>query len=77
MNHECCFASCDNDFRQRKAINNPVACLSAAILSFEFLSIQGVGGVGGVICHDHTYCRKDEKMHHNDYLDRINAFFPL
>jgi len=38
---------CDNDFRQRKPINNPAACLSPAILSSEFSSIQGVGSMGG------------------------------
>jgi hypothetical protein len=40
-------ACCDNHFPQRKPINDPAACLSPAMLSSEFLSIQGVGSVGG------------------------------
>jgi len=45
-------ARCDNDFRQRKPINNTAACLSPAILSSEFPSIQGVGSVGGRTSQD-------------------------
>jgi hypothetical protein len=39
-------ARCDNDFRQKKPINNPAASLSPAIFSSEFPSIQGVGSAG-------------------------------
>jgi len=47
VKRECVSARCDNDFCQRKAINNPAACLSRAIQSSEFPSIQGVGSVCG------------------------------
>ena len=46
MKREHFLALRDNEFRQRKPINNPVTCLSPAILCSKFLSIQGVGSVG-------------------------------
>ena len=47
MKCECFSASCENDFRQRKPIDNPVACLLHAILSSEFPSLQGGESVVG------------------------------
>ena len=46
MQRERVPARCDDDLRQRKPINNPVACFTAAILSSEFPSIQRGGSVG-------------------------------
>jgi hypothetical protein len=45
-------AHCDNNFHQRKPNINPAGCLSPAIPSFEFPSIQGVGRVGGGTSQD-------------------------
>jgi len=49
---ECFVAHCDNDFRCRKLISNPGACMSPAIRCCEFPSIQGVGSVGGRTSQD-------------------------
>jgi len=45
-------AHCDNNFHQRKAINNPAACFSPASPSSEFPSIRWVGSVGGGTSQD-------------------------
>jgi hypothetical protein len=52
MKWERFLARCDYNFPQRKPINNSAACLSPAILRSEFLSIQGVGSVGGTTIQD-------------------------
>lgn len=41
-----CFAHCNYDFCHKIVVNNPAGCLSPTIYSFQFPSIQGVGGVG-------------------------------
>jgi len=52
VKHERFLAHCDNDFRLRKPINNPLACESPAIRSSGFPSIPRVGSVGGGTLRD-------------------------
>jgi len=48
-------ACCDTDFHQMKPINYPTACWTSAIVSSEFLSIEGFGSVGGGRSHDSRF----------------------
>ena len=47
VKHEHFLAHWGNNFCQRRPINHPGACLSPAISSSEFPSVQRVGSLGG------------------------------